>query len=109
MGAAHPVAPEAAGILRQRCERVFQPGLTNLFEPLVIIRATAHSIQILWNDWMIGLRQCEPIQVFGSCIARSRCDRETHLCSGAAELLHRWQITNNHVGTGTRSGQRLVQ
>src|SRR4030095_12771421 len=88
---------------------MLQPGLTNLFESLVIIRATAHSIQILWNNWMIGLRQCEPIQVFGSGIARSRCNPAAHLCSCAAELLHIWQIANNHIGTGTRSRSRLVQ
>jgi hypothetical protein len=50
---------------------MFQPGLTNLFELLVIIRASAHPIQVLWNNWMIGLRQCEPIQISSSRVARS--------------------------------------
>jgi hypothetical protein len=31
------------------------------------------------------------------------------LCSGGAELLHRRQIANNHVGTRTGSGPRLWQ
>ena len=88
MGAADAVTTEATGVLRQSGKRMFKPGLTDLFESLVIIRATAHSIEILWNHWVIGLWQCEPIQVFGSRVAGSSGDRETHLRSSAAQLLH---------------------
>jgi hypothetical protein len=35
---------------------MFKPGLANLFEPLGVIGATAHPIQILWYDWVIRLR-----------------------------------------------------
>ena len=34
-------------------ERVFHPGLTNLFEPLGVICATAHPIKILRKERMI--------------------------------------------------------
>ena len=39
-------------------ERVFHPGLANLFEPLGVICATAHAIKILRNDRMICFWQC---------------------------------------------------
>ena len=53
-------------------ECMFKPGLANLFEPFGVVGATAHSIQILRDDWMIRLRQCEPIQRLGS-----RCYRKS--------------------------------
>ena len=40
----------------QRQKRMFHPRLADLFEPLGVICAPAHAIEILWNDRMIGLR-----------------------------------------------------
>src|SRR5205823_12209248 len=42
-------------------EGVFHPRLTNLFEAFAVIGATAHSIEILRNDRVISIWQCEPI------------------------------------------------
>ena len=56
MRPAYAVTAKATGVLRQCCERMFKPGLANLFEPFGVIGATAHPIQILRNDWMIRLR-----------------------------------------------------
>src|SRR4029077_19194996 len=100
MRTADAIAAKATGVLRQRGKRVLKPRLPNLLESLVIVRATAHSIKVLWNDRVIRLRQREPIEVLGSRITRSCCDRDTHLRSSAAELLHRWQIPNNYIGSG---------
>ena len=44
------VAAKAAGIVFQGREGMFEPGLANLFEAIVI---TAHPIEILRNDRMV--------------------------------------------------------
>ena len=56
MRPAYAVAAKAAGVLRQCCERMLKPGPADLFEPLRVIGTPAHAVQILRNDWMIGLR-----------------------------------------------------
>src|SRR6266480_685316 len=71
MRAADTVATVAANILRERGEGVFQPGLADLLEPLVVSGAAALAIQILWNDRVIIARQLEPIKIDGAGIARS--------------------------------------
>src|SRR5205823_240914 len=106
MRPAYTVTAKATDVLRQCCERMFKPGLANLFEPFGVIGATAHPIQILRNDWMIGVWQLKPIQVYGSGVAGSCCDRDTHLRACTAKLLHRWQIPYDDVGTRGCSGQR---
>src|SRR5262244_2795310 len=104
MRSAYAVTAKPTGVLRQCCERMFKPGLSNLFEPLGVIGATAHPIQVLGNDWMIRLRQRKPIQVFGSRVTGSCRDRNTYLCAGTAKLLHRGQISYDNVRTRSRSG-----
>ena len=49
------VAAKAAGVIFQSEERMFKPGLANLFEPLGIICPAAHPIKVLRNDWVIGI------------------------------------------------------
>src|SRR6266850_643204 len=51
----------AADGVFQRQEGMFHPRLPDLFKALVISRAAAHTIEILRNERMIGLRQREPI------------------------------------------------
>ena len=106
MRPAYAVTAKATDVLRQCCECMFKPGLANLFEPFGVIGATAHPIQILRNDGVIRLRQREPIQVYGSSVAGSCCDGNTHLRAGTAKLLHRGQVPYDDVGTRGRSGQR---
>ena len=53
-------------------EGVFHPGLTNLFEAFAVIGATAHSIEILRNDRVISIWQCEPIDRLVAAVTGSR-------------------------------------
>src|SRR5262245_28002139 len=64
MIAAYSVAAEAAGVGRCSCKRVFAPGLPELFEFLGVVRATAHSINVLRNERMVVTRQSDPIDVY---------------------------------------------
>src|SRR5262245_11012240 len=52
MLAEHIVTAEATVVFRSRRKSMFQPGLTDLFEPLGVVNSSAHSIQILGNDWV---------------------------------------------------------
>src|SRR6266481_5600840 len=108
MRPAYAVTAKATDVLRQCCECMFKPGLANLFESFGVIVATAHPIQISRNDWMIRLRQREPIQDYGSRVTGSCCDRNTHLRTGTAKLLHGGQISYDNVGTRGCSGQRHI-
>ena len=60
----------AANRIFQCLEGMFHPGLADLFEALVVICASAHAIQVLWNERMIGLRQRKPIDRLVSIVAR---------------------------------------
>src|ERR1700730_7276501 len=96
------VAAKVAGVVFQCEEGVFEPGLSDLFEPLAVISSSAHTIQILWNDRVIGIWQLKPIEWLVAVVTRSRCHRETHLGSSASELLQIWQIPDNHIGAVRR-------
>src|ERR1700730_12633703 len=91
------VAAKVAGVVFQCEEGVFEPGLSDLFEPLAVISSSAHTIKILWNDRVIGIWQLKPIEWLVAVVTRSRCHRETHLGSSASELLQIWQIPDNHI------------
>src|SRR6516165_4200001 len=54
------------------------PGLAELFELLSVVSATAHPINILWNEWMIVARQSDPIDVHRPLIACVSSQRETN-------------------------------
>ena len=76
------------------------PGLTDLFKALVIVRSAAHSIKILRNYRMVGLRQSKPIQINRPVIARGRSHPESHLGSIRSKLLHRGKVSHYDVGSG---------
>ena len=65
------VTAKVAGVVLQRQECVFQPGLADLFEALIIVSAAAHSIEILRNNRVIGMRQRKPIERLVAVITRS--------------------------------------
>src|SRR4029078_1251285 len=109
MGTAYTVTAKAADVLRQCCERMLKPGLPNLLESFGVIGTTTHPVQILRNDWMIGVWQLKPIQIDGSRVAGSCCYCNPYLCAGAAKLLHVWHIPYDDVGTRRRSGIRIGQ
>ena len=69
----------AANTAFQRGERVFSPGLADLFEAIVVICATAHPIKVLRDERVIGVRQCKPVQRLIAVITRSRAHSETNI------------------------------
>src|SRR6267378_6860828 len=74
--------------------------MAKLFEALGVIYSTAHSIKILRNDRLIGLRQRKPIDWLVAVVTRVCSDRQTNLGSGASHLGHVLDVSNNHVRTG---------
>ena len=70
MGTAYTVTSKVARVCRCRRKRVLAPGLTDLFELVVVIGAATHSVKILRNKRMIVAWQCKPIHVDRSFIAR---------------------------------------
>ena len=81
MRAADTVAAVATIVVSQRRESVLEPGLADLLKLIVVVGAATHSIQILWNDRVIVVRQLKPIEIDGSSIARSRSHPETDIVS----------------------------
>src|SRR4051794_31124241 len=79
---------------------VLHPGLTYLFEPLIIGSATAHSIEILRDNRMIGLRQRKPIERLIAVITRSCSNPKPNkmIYSVVSELSHLWQVADNDIG-----------
>ncbi|PYJ14574.1 MAG: hypothetical protein DME94_08915 [Verrucomicrobia bacterium] len=55
-GTAAGVTTKAAGVVFQCQKGVLAPGLSDLFEALVVVRAAAHPIQVLRNERMIRVR-----------------------------------------------------
>ena len=76
---------------------MFQPGLANLLEPVVIAGSAAHSIQVLWDDRMIVIRQCKPIASLLSRCYRNRSHRQADKVSITSKLLHTGQIANDDI------------
>ena len=69
MAASYAIASKIACIRRCRCECVFTPGLAKLLEPLSVIGAPTHSIDILRNEGMIAVRQGKPIHIDRALVA----------------------------------------
>src|ERR1044072_2364087 len=78
-------------------ERMLQPGLPDLFKAFGVVCSSSHSIEILWDDGMVGIRQLQPIQWLIAVVTRRRSYRETHLSPGASFLLQVWQISDDDV------------
>src|SRR6266446_423021 len=94
-------AAKSAKVVLQRLEGVFQPGLANLFEAVVITSSAAHSIQILWNNRVIVIRQGEPIEFLVSVITRSRshpqADKASIDSGSTSRLGHCRKISNDDI------------
>ena len=97
-GATARVAGAAEGLF-QCSERVFEPGLANLFQVVVVIGSAAHPIKILRNNGMISIWQLEPIERLVAVVTGSCCHSQPYEVSiGSTRWLHdRRQITNNHI------------
>lgn len=83
-------------------KRVFHPGVADLFKAVVVKGPNAHSIKILRDDRVIGIRQLKPIHRLVAIVARVCSCRQTHLCSGASKLYHALDFSNNDIGAWHR-------
>src|SRR5215469_6269270 len=86
-----------------QCEKsMFHPGLADLFEAVVIVRAAAHPIEILRHDRMIGLRQCKPIDSVIAVVTGICPDREPHLSVNNLLVLlaYVFDVPNNNIRAG---------
>jgi hypothetical protein len=85
----------------QRGKCVFHPGLTDLFEPLVIGSATAHPIEILRDNRMVGLWQRKPIERLVAVVTRSCSNPKSNkMIDGVVSVLcHFWQVAHNNIGS----------
>jgi hypothetical protein len=41
---------------------VFSPGLADLFEAIIIVRPATDPIEVLRDEWVIGIRQLKPVE-----------------------------------------------
>src|SRR5262245_32817241 len=87
MLAEHIVTAEATVVFRCCRKGVFEPGLTDLFEPLGVINSSAHPIQILGNDRVIVAWQCEPIHIHLPVVARFCSYCQANPSASVPELL----------------------
>ncbi len=97
-GATIGVARKVANVAFQCKKRMFHRGLANLFKLRGVVRCTAHSIEILWNHWVIVVRQRKPVERLIAVVTGICSHRQADLRSGAPELLQTGQIPNNDVG-----------
>src|SRR6266446_2492690 len=77
---------------------MFYPRLADLFEALVIGRASAHAIEILRNDRMIIAWQRKPIHWLVTVVARvcPYCQANLSTLRGI-KLCHVFDISDNNV------------
>jgi hypothetical protein len=88
----------AAKAVFQREEGMFHPGVADLFEPLGVVYSTAHSIKILRNDRVIGLRQRKPIDRLVSIVTRIGSYRQPDLGpDGRIKLCHVFDFSNDNI------------
>jgi hypothetical protein len=80
------------------------PGLADLLKALAVARSTAHSIEIVWNDRVIGLWHRKKIHRHVSRVARGRANAQANLGSVASKLL---QPSNGAHVSGDDIGPRV--
>jgi hypothetical protein len=90
---------------------MFTPGLADLLEPLSVVSAATHSVNILRNKRMVIARQGNPIHVDRPLVAGIGSQSEAHVAADRTGLrLHQAdQIAHDDVGAGDRPDTGLVQ
>jgi hypothetical protein len=78
---------------------VFDPRLTNLFEPIAVTRATAHSIKILSHHRMICAWYGKITDKLVAGVAGSKSTRQATLGSNSAELLQVRHVSGHDIGS----------
>ncbi len=86
---------------------MLEPGLPNLFEALGIARPTAHSKQVLRDDWMIVVWKLEPIQIFDAGIARRCRHAKSNKTAAASALRDSGQVSDDDVWSRIGPGRGL--
>ena len=104
MGASRATAgvtgPANSALQGRKC--VLKPRLADLLEPLIIGSATAHSIEILRDNRVVGLGQRKPIERLIAVITRS-CShpQPDKVIYGVVSVLgHLRQVAHNDIGAG---------
>ena len=107
MGASRATAgvtgPANSALQRRKC--VLEPGLADLLEPLIIGSATAHSVEILRDNRVVGLRQRKPIERLIAVITRS-CSHpqpDKVIYGVVSVLCHLWQVAHKDIRAGHQS------
>src|SRR6476620_591048 len=87
---------------------MFAPRLADLLEPLSIVSAATHSVNILRNKRMIVARQSNPSHVLGPFVAGIGSQSEAHAASDRTivGLLQADQIAHDDIGAWNGSGIR---
>src|SRR5438034_6123947 len=87
------------------------PGLADLLEPLSIVSAATHSINILRNKLMVAVRQGKPIHVDRSLVAGIGSQSEAHEAPDGTSLgLHQAdQLAHDDVRAGDSPDVGLVR
>src|SRR4029453_3675614 len=111
MLAAYTIASKTAGVCRCRREGMLTPGLADLLEAVVVSGAAAHSVNILRNKGMVGVRQGKPIDVFRPFVAGVGSQRNPHpaVYCATVQLHQADQFTDDYVRAGDSSWQRNVK
>ena len=81
---------------------MLHPGLANLFEAIVVVRAAAHAIEILRDDRMVCLWQSKPIHLDVSIVANVRGHHQADLGPATASLDQGGQLSHDGIGPGHR-------
>ena len=82
---------------------MLHPGFADLFEAIIIVRPTAHPIEVHRDDRMIGVWYGEKVHWLIAVVARSRANAEADVSVAAGNgrrLHHGAQIANHNVRPG---------
>jgi hypothetical protein len=81
---------------------MLKPRLADLFEPLIIGSASAHPIEILRDNRVVGIWQREPMKRLVAVITRSCSHTQPNkmIYSVVSVLCHLWQVAYNDIGAG---------
>ena len=102
-------AAEPAGVLFQGKERMFGPGLPDLFDPRVVVRPAAHAIKVLQNERVVGVGQGEEIQFDGALVADARAQGQTDLSAVGASLGQGRQISHDDVRSRVGAFRKVLR
>ncbi|PYJ08913.1 MAG: hypothetical protein DMF06_11660 [Verrucomicrobia bacterium] len=87
-------------------EGMLDPGLSNLLKALVVPRSTAHSIEVVRDNGMVGRRQRGKIHDLVSGIAASRAYAQANLGAVTSKLgqdSKHAHVSRDDIGSGVET------